>query len=108
MLNLLIHTAKVLRPSITAGTVGGASYSYSTLIPSLQCLVQPKTVQEIDEAGKITARIFYRLYCVWTSMIASITHSDIVEIDGQRYEIIGIVDAAGLGRIGQIDLRRKE
>ena len=99
MYNLLIHTATIQAKTTSQTAAGTFSATFADRA-TIKCLIQPITLTESNELGRVTKRTGYKMYCMPTT----ITESDRVVWDGKTFEVTGIGDASGQGHHLEIDL----
>ena len=108
-MNLYRHSVQVQQKSTSQTSFGTSDPDYSERIATLKCLLQKKSVRVADEFGKITYRDIVRMYIdINTSIdktdrVVAANAGTTVTYAG-TYEILGIKDAGGQGRIMEIDM----
>lgn len=99
--DMLNQTCSILRPSRPDGWGGGTSYE--TIATGVPCRLQPESGREwLDGAvrGEATHRLFLERG-------AGVRSSDIIDINGIRYDVLPpVADAGGQGH--HIELALKE
>lgn len=100
--NLLNRTCSILRPSRSDGWGGGTSYE--TIATGVPCRLQPASGREwLDGAvrGEATHRLFL-------GKGVSVRASDIVDINGTRYDVVPpVADAGGQGHHLELALKER-
>ncbi len=83
---------------------GGLKKIYSARIIGLRCRITPTRTQEVDQFGKSTVRISYRLYCDATAANRAIVESDRIVYGSQIFDVVGIANPGQLNHHLEIDL----
>lgn len=99
------HTLTVKRAT-PGGTVDayGQPVTATTTVATVRGLVQPRSAREVALASQAGAAIGD--HAAYIDPLAGIDTQCWVEVDGHRYDIVSVADAAGRGHHLEIGLRR--
>lgn len=103
--NLYRHTVVVQSLANSQNATGTANPTYSTRFAALKCLLQPKTLKNMNEFGKLTVRNIVKMFCSYQPTIT--VEDRVVSTQGVfagTYEILGIKDAGGQANHLEIEL----
>jgi len=101
----LRHTL-VIKRATAGGTVDdyGQPVVAETTVASVKGLVQPRSAREVALASQAGAAI--GTYVGYMRPLAGLTARDWIEVDGVRYDVLGVSDAAGIGHHLELNLRK--
>ncbi|HEY5275075.1 MAG TPA: head-tail adaptor protein [Coriobacteriia bacterium] len=92
----LIHQLVVMRMAATGSTDDyGQPIMAATTVATVPGLIQPRSAREVALASQAGAAI--GTHVGYMRPLAGLTTRDWIEHDGQRYDIVSVPDAAGLG-----------
>jgi hypothetical protein len=101
---MLTETVEVQSLTTSQNDMGGISKTFATRIASLSCMICKKTVSEVDQFGKRTARNTMMLYCEYSTANAAIDVKDRVVWGTRTFEVRTPYNPAGKDVLLQIEI----
>jgi len=102
--SLMTETVTVQSLTTSQNDMGGVSKTFETRIASLPCMICEKTVSEVDQFGKRTARNAMMLYCDYNTTSAAIDVKDRIIWGSRTFEVRQPYNPAGKDVLLQIEI----